>query len=293
VISFNTAGKDEKVIYQGLTYPDGIAVDKAAGFIYVSIMGSAGRANNGSIIRMGLDGKGMTTLVAPGKTHTPKQLTLVEHDGQKKLYWGDREGMKVMRCNINGGDLEVVVDTAKLACPSRGAATPACRYVVGVAVDSEKKMVYWTQKGSASAGDGSIHRAPLTMKAGEAADRRTDIVTLLSGLPEPIDLQWVSSTGTLYWTDRAEGADGEQSGVSRILIPSGASIDQNQIKATQTLLFGGLSQAIGLAVDVPGNKMWATDLGGNLIQSDLAGRNHVKINGDRRLGMLCGMEYVE
>jgi len=46
-----------------------------------------------SIVRT-LDGTNVTNIVPPGKTWTPKQLQLDAKNG--KLYWSDREGMRVM-----------------------------------------------------------------------------------------------------------------------------------------------------------------------------------------------------
>jgi DNA-binding beta-propeller fold protein YncE len=285
IVSCNTDGTGMKTVYQGLrSAPDGIAVDKAAGYIYVSNMGSSiGAGNSGSIVRVGLDGSGFTTLVAPGKTHTAKQLALVVHNGKKKLYWGDREGMKVMRANVDGSELEVVVNTATSRCTGSN----ACRMVVGVAVDPEGGFVYWTQKGGSSAGEGSIHRAPIALKAGEAADRRSDVQTLLTGLPEPIDMRWVAQTGTLYWTDRANIQGGNS--VNRMVV--GGASSPVQIAATKQILYTGLQAGIGLAIDVPGKMMWATDLRGNVWASDMDGKSKKKIGSG--LGVLVGIDYVE
>jgi DNA-binding beta-propeller fold protein YncE len=285
IVSCKTDGTDMRTVYTGLrSAPDGIAVDKAAGFIYVSNMGSSlGMGNSGSIVRVGLDGSGFTTIVPVGKTHTAKQLELVVQGGKKKLYWGDREGMKVMRANVDGSELEVVVNTASAKCEGGN----ACKMVVGVAVDPVGGWVYWTQKGGSSAGEGSIHRAPINLKAGETAERRSDVQHLLSGLPEPIDMRWVAETSTLYWTDRGNVQGGNS--VNRMKIA--ASSSQVQIAATKQILYTGLQMGIGLAIDVPGKQMWATDLRGNVWASDLEGKNKKKIG--QSLGVLVGIDYVE
>jgi DNA-binding beta-propeller fold protein YncE len=284
--SCRTDGTDTRTVYTGLrSAPDGIAVDKAAGYIYVSNMGtSMGSGSAGSIVRVGMDGSGFTTLVAPGKTHTAKQLALVVAGGQKKLYWGDREGMRVMRCNVDGSGLETVVSTATSKCTG----SAQCKHVVGVAVDTEGGWVYWTQKGGSSAGEGSIHRAPITLKAGETPDRRSDVQSLLTSLPEPIDMRWVASTGTLYWTDRSNSQGGNS--VNRLSVSSSATTVQ-QIAATKQILYTGLNAGIGLAVDVQGKQMWATDLRGNLWASDMEGKGKKKIGSG--LGVLVGIDYVE
>ena len=97
--SMNTDGSDRKVVVANCQLPDGIAVDAAVGHIYWTNMGSSPSANDGSIERADIDGKNRTVVVPPGGTFTPKQLQLDKKNG--KLYWCDREGMRVMRCNLS------------------------------------------------------------------------------------------------------------------------------------------------------------------------------------------------
>src|ERR1700733_1751448 len=95
VLSVNTDGSDLKVIVEeGRKLPDGLTVDTAAGHLYWTNMGNL-KANDGSILRSDLDGKHMTTIIAPGGTFTPKQIQIDKVNG--KLYWSDREGMRAMR----------------------------------------------------------------------------------------------------------------------------------------------------------------------------------------------------
>src|SRR5579872_7402955 len=95
VLSANPDGSYLKtIIDEGRKLPDGLALDLAAGHIYWTNMGDPKR-NDGSIMRSDLDGKNMITIVPPGGTFTPKQLQLEKRSG--KLYWSDREGMRVMR----------------------------------------------------------------------------------------------------------------------------------------------------------------------------------------------------
>lgn len=285
ILTTKTDGTDMKVVSTGhRSAVDGIAVDKAAGYIYFSNMGSAlGLGATGSIQRMGMDGSGLTTLVGDGKTHTPKQLILVDMGaGQKKLYWSDREGMKVMRMNIDGSQLETVVDTKNAACDNE-----KCKMAVGVAVDVAGGWVYWTQKGGTSAMEGSLNRAPLTIKTGESPDKRSDIQVLLTGLPEPIDLRWVKETGMIYWSDRGHVQNGNS--VNRLAV--GGAKSKAEITAKMQTLFTGMSDAIGIAVDHAGNKVWATDLAGSLWMSDLEGQGKKKIGSG--FGTLTGLDFVE
>src|ERR1700674_5009382 len=96
-------GSDLKtIVSEGRRLPDGIVVDVAAGHIYWTNMGNL-KANDGSIERADLDGKNLKHIVPPGGTFTPKQLQLDKKNG--KLYWCDREGMRVMRCNLDGSKI--------------------------------------------------------------------------------------------------------------------------------------------------------------------------------------------
>src|SRR6202046_5936103 len=111
VFSANADGSDLKVIVsEGRRLPDGIVVDAEAGHLYWTNMGNP-TANDGSIERANLDGSNITHIVRPGDTFTPKQLQLDEKN--RKLYWCDREGMRVMRAKLDGSNIETLVDTSE------------------------------------------------------------------------------------------------------------------------------------------------------------------------------------
>jgi len=93
VHSMDTDGSDKKTIVAGCRLPDGIVVDVEAGHIYWSNMGSSVATNDGSIERADLDGKNRRIIVPEGITFTPKQIHLEKE--ASKLYWCDREGMRV------------------------------------------------------------------------------------------------------------------------------------------------------------------------------------------------------
>src|SRR6185295_20253021 len=102
VLTGNPDGSDLKtVVEEGRKLPDGLAVDSAAGHLYWTNMGNL-KENDGSILRSDLDGRNMTTIIPPGGTFTPKQLQIEKTTG--KLYWCDREGMRVMRANLDGSN---------------------------------------------------------------------------------------------------------------------------------------------------------------------------------------------
>jgi hypothetical protein len=153
VLSANPDGSDRKVIVTGCRLPDGVVVDVEAGHVYWTDMGNPSK-NDGSIERAELDGQNRKTIVTEGDTFTPKQLYLEKKGG--KLYWCDREGMRVMRSNLDGSQIETLVD------PSRGDARPGhdqTKWCVGIAVDPDREQIYWTQKGPDDAGLGRLFRA--------------------------------------------------------------------------------------------------------------------------------------
>src|ERR1700756_2006015 len=80
VVSLNPDGSDRKVIVTNCRYPDGIAVDVAAGHIYWTNMGNPA-ADDGSIERADFDGRNRRTIVPEGGTFTPKQLQLEKQSG--------------------------------------------------------------------------------------------------------------------------------------------------------------------------------------------------------------------
>src|SRR6266699_5495686 len=154
IVSVNPDGSDKKVIVTSAgPIPDGIVVDAEAGHIYWTNMGNPIQ-NDGSIERANLDGKNRATIIPKGATFTPKQLHLEKESG--KLYWCDREGMCVMRANLDGSNIETLVDTSK------GDARPGTdltKWCVGITVDPDRGQIYWTQKGPDDAGKGRIYAA--------------------------------------------------------------------------------------------------------------------------------------
>src|SRR6202035_758994 len=183
VLSANPDGSDLKtLVSEGRKLPDGLAVDIAAGHLYWTNMGNP-KANDGSIFRSDLDGRNMTTIIAPGDTFTPKQLHLDKPNG--KLYWCDREGMRVMRCNLDGSQIETLVEAGRGDVDRRD----QTRWCVGITIDPKAKQIYWTQKGPDNGNQGRIFRAGLEIPPGQTAANRSDIEVFFDHLPEPIDLE--------------------------------------------------------------------------------------------------------
>lgn len=136
--------KVEVLLKDHRTGVDGIAVDVAAGHLYWTNMGKVS-LDDGSIERSNLDGTGLITIVPPGSTFTPKQLKIDKKNG--KLYWADREGMRIMRANLDGSRIETLVETAR----GDAARRDARNWCVGIALDLDRGQIYWTQKGGDNA----------------------------------------------------------------------------------------------------------------------------------------------
>ena len=162
--SMNPDGSDRKTIVTGCRFPDGIAVDVAAGHVYWTNMGIP-NLDDGSIERADLDGKNRKVIVPQGGTYTPKQLHLDKENG--KLYWGDREGMRVMRCNLDGSQVETLVEAGRGDKDRQDQS----RWCVGITIDPKLGKIYWTQKGPDDAGLGASS-AP-TSRSRRARARRT------------------------------------------------------------------------------------------------------------------------
>ena len=275
VFSVNPDGSDKKVIVTGCRVPDGVAVDVAAGHVYWTNMGLP-PVNDGSIERVDLDGRNRTTIVPPGVTYTPKQLHFEAVN--RKLYWGDREGMRVMRCDLDGSHVQTLVQTGQTDDDRRD----QTRWCVGVTVDPTSGHLYWTQKGPSDAGLGRILRAGIDLPTGDTPADRTDIEVLFKGLPEPIDLELDLAARLLYWTDRGDPPRGNT--VNR------APIDATNGRAEPEILSAHLMEGIGIALDPGGNRMFVTDLGGTVYEADLDGSHRREIL--LAQGNLTGIAYA-
>jgi hypothetical protein len=229
---------------------DGIAVDSRTGQIFWTNMGRAAE-RDGYIMRCERDGSGVTTIVKKGKTFTPKQMKIDEAAG--KLYWSDREGMAIQRCNLDGSALETIVSTGS-PVQNKGEQR---RWCVGIAIDPTRGHVYWTQKGGDNAFEGVIRRTNIRMPAGATAANRSDIVTLFSRMPEPIDLDLDLTTRTMYWTDRGDNT------VSRAPMDPKPGYDP-ATRVDRKILVKGLKEAIGVSLDLPRQRMAYTSLGGEV-----------------------------
>ena len=279
VFSLNADGSDQKIIVNECRHPDGIVVDVEAGHIYWTDMGVP-NLNDGSIERADLDGQNRRMIVPVGGTFTPKQLHLDKKNG--KLYWSDREGMRVMRSNLDGSKIEILVQTGQGEADRRD----AMKWCVGITVDAERGQIYWTQKGPEDAGQGRIFRAGIEIPKGQNAANRTDIEVLFDGLPEPIDLEHDLKNRMLYWTDRGDPPRGNT--VNRA--PMDMEMKKKKRQAPEILLTH-LQEGIGIALDLKEERMFLTDLGGSVYSAKLNGSDKKTLL--YLQGNLTGIAYAE
>jgi len=272
--SMNPDGSDRRTIVTECRLPDGIAVDVETGHIYWTNMGVP-NLDDGSIERADLDGGNRRVIVPQGVTHTPKQIHLDKHGG--KLYWCDREGMRVMRANLDGTQVEKLVETGRSETDRRDQS----RWCVGITVVPKLGKFYWTQKGPDNGGLGRIFRANTEIPKGESPAKRSDIEVLFDHLPEPIDLELDLANHVLYWTDRGDPPRGNT--VNRVRI--------DDANAAPQVLITHLMEGIGIALDVPGNRMFVTDFAGSVYSADLDGSN--ERNFLYAQGNLTGIAYAE
>jgi hypothetical protein len=281
ILSFDTEGKDKKFVLQGIAAPDGIVIDVANSHIYWTNMGfrtpdtERFEKNDGTIERCDLDGGNRKTIIPPGKTFTPKQLALDLKNG--KIYWCDREGMRVMCANLDGSAITTLVKRGNVETDEGD----ELRRCVGITLDIKNGYIYWTQKGPHNGGQGRIFRAGLNLPANASPENRDDIELLWDNLPEPIDLELDEENATLYWTDRG-------------LPPNGNTLNMAVVSreafCAPVILCSGLKGAIGLALDRKNRRVFLTDIGGNLYAVGSNGENfQLLYTGDH---MLTGIAFL-
>jgi hypothetical protein len=182
-----------------------------------------------------------------------------------------------MRANLDGSQIETLIEAGR-GDADRHDLTRGC---VGLTIDPRERKIYWSQKGPDNAGRGRIFRANLDIPNGQTAANRSDIEVFFGGLPEPIDLELDLENRVLYWTDRGDPPRGNT--VNR------ASIDNKP--AEPEIVITHLMEGIGIALDVPGDRMFVTDFAGSLYSARLDG------SGERNFlyaqGNLTGIAYAE
>ncbi len=149
----------------------GIAVDPDGGKVYWVIKATG--KEHAKIRRASLDGSSAETLVTAYWVTRPADVAL--DLGAGKMYWTDSGVDSIRRSDLDGSNIEVLVDT--------GLNVPA-----GIALDLVGGKVYWTDYGNHT-----IMRADLD---------GTNAETILSDLDNPWGIVVDSARGRIYWTSR-------------------------------------------------------------------------------------------
>jgi len=111
---------------------------------------------------------------------------------------------------------------------------------------------------------------------------RSDIEVVFKDLPEPIDLEIEHTTRTLYWTDRGDPPNGNT--VNRAELDT-IGLSEPEIVMTH------LMEGIGIALDPAHNRMFVTDLGGNIWTAGFDGTGNRPVRALQ--GNLTGIAYAE
>ena len=159
----------QDLVTQGLTSPEGIALDVAGGKMYWTDYSYRG---TDKIQRANFDGSNVEDLVTQG-LESPSGIALDVEGG--KMYWTDSYTEKIRRANLDGSNVEDLV-TQGLESPS------------GIALDVAGGKMYWTDSYTEK-----IRRANLD------GSNVQDLVT--QGLGYPRGLALDVAGGKMYWTD--------------------------------------------------------------------------------------------
>jgi 3-hydroxyacyl-CoA dehydrogenase len=276
ILQLGTDGSAPKSLISGQALPDGIAIDHDSGRMFWTCMGEPGE-KDGAVYSAKIDGTDQRTLVDSGKINTPKQLCL--DTASQKVYFCDREGCTVYRCNYDGSELEILAKNGGIASYTTGQAN-AMNWCVGIAVSPSRNKIYWSQKGPSKGDRGRIFCANIAMPEGKTAETREDTKCILYGLPEPIDLEVDEKNGRLYWTDRGELPWGNS--LSRVdLNDEGMPIlEDPSLLPSKMVIARRFHEAIGLKIDGENNRIYVTDLGGSVYVCDLDGKNKMTVYED-------------
>lgn len=264
VLKREADGRNFGTIVSGQPRPDGIDISHTTQRLYWTNMGDPATENNGSVMSAKLDGSDVKKVIAEGGVHTPKQI-VIDHEHQK-LYFCDREGLRIHRCDMDGENHEVIVQTGDWTVDEE--MRDSMRWCVGITVDAQAGKLYWTQKGPSKGGKGRIYRAGINMPKGDNAANRSDIELLFDKLPEPIDLEIVPETQILYWTDRGNDPMGNtlnQASVSEENVRSSGPRTDDEV----TILARHFHELIGMKIDSVNQHIYLTDLGGSLYRYDM------------------------
>lgn len=273
ILQFGLDGKPPKVLVQNQPLPDGIGIDQPGGRMFWTNMGYPGKPD-GSVCSANLDGSDVCTILTPGTVNTPKQLAV--ESASKKLYFCDREGLSVFRCNFDGSDLERLIQNG--SSENEEDMRDATNWCVGIAVSPKLGKFYWSQKGPSKGNKGRILCANIATPKGQSAPSRDDVQCLAEGLPEPVDLEVDGESCTLYWTDRGEIPFGNS--LNRLKLDKAGLAAKTASSGGHEVLTRHFKEGVGLKLDTKNRRIYVTDLGGRIYQCDVDGKNKTVIYSD-------------
>ena len=186
------------LVTQGLSGPDGLALDVTGGKMYWTDWGTA------KIQRANLDGSNVEDLVTQG-LRDPDRVALDVGGG--KMYWTDWGTAKIQRANLDGSNVQNLV-------------TQGLRDPDGLALDVGGGKMYWTDWGT-----DKIQRANLD---------GSNIEDLVTQGVDPYGLALDVGGGKMYWTSRGtdkiqranlDGSNVEDLVTQGVESPSGIVLD--------------------------------------------------------------------
>lgn len=240
--------------------PDGIVYNPKDRQLYWTNMGKDYDAKDGYIKHCSLNGKCSDYTVNIGNTHTPKQLAIDTNTNY--LYWCDREGMKIERCKIETGKVEILLNTSTMFLSEE----KENRYCVGIALDILNNRIFWTMKGPSKGGTGKLLTAPFDFNDSTAVIDPNEIRIIFEKLPEPIDLAIDYKNDFLYWSDR--GAEPDGNSLNRVSL---------SLLKDKEVLIRGFKETIGFIIDSINDIAFVADLTGHIYEVNLLTKDKKEI----------------
>jgi len=185
-----------------------------------------------------------------------------------------------MRANLDGTNVEALVKTGD----GDGDRRDATKWCVGITIDPKRGQLYWTQKGSDNAGVGRILRADINIpKARTLQVERTSKHGSTTCLNR--------STSNSIW--KAASSTGRIAAIRRLAIRSTAPQSMHPRVKGQApeIVTNDLMEGIGIALDIPGNRMFVTDP--RRLCLCRKARWLGQAGNSRRPGNLTGIAYAE
>jgi len=167
----------ETIVPLGMTTtPKQLALDVAGGKVYWSDRGDVGDKNvNPKIMRSNLDGSSLETIVS-SELMSPVGIALDTANG--KVFFTDRYANDIKRANLDGSDVEVVVQNTE--------------YPVDLALDLENRVMYWTAREA-----GGLYSAGMDENETDGAG----LTPIITGLHAAIGVTLDRENGKLFYTD--------------------------------------------------------------------------------------------